>query len=1142
MNCPSCQHSNTNDARFCNQCGTALNAGCSQCGAENTPGSRFCNQCGNNLAGEAAPAVAPSSTRSNTSETSNSAAPKDYTPKHLADRILSNRSALEGERKQVTVMFADLKGSLDLAEQVDAERWHEILDEFFSILGEEVHRNEGTINQYTGDGIMALFGAPIAHEDHAVRACRAALALRDRLAEFGQRLRLKDGLNISVRIGLNSGEVIVGTIGDDLRMDYTAQGHTVGLAARMESLAAPGSVLLTRYTARLVDGYFKLNNLGASQVKGVSQPIELYELVAEGHLRSRLDLSRERGLSPFIGREGEFESLVSILQYSSTAPRGKVAALEGDAGIGKSRLCHEVAEAARRDGIDVFTCACVPYADAVPFHPIRELLKAYFGILENDNDNVARQKMAGALTLLNLGTSESLQLIFEFLEIADPQQPGLNIPPDQRLQKLFELYDQFNAAAPNRRSLIIVDDLHWADSGSLAFLERMWSEVHEHPVSIIFNYRPHEQPSWLEKSNITLSLTPLDEPAMLELAERLIGCDPELAPLRKRLAERAAGNPYFVEEALHAFLEAGTLAGEAGALRLTKPVEDVKIPDTIHAVIGARIDRLNETQKQVLLAAAVIGKQLARQTLLALLEKTDSALADETLLAELYTLKTLGFMTPAFVDEDCDEASPCHWQFRHPLVQEVAYHSQLKTRRQNIHSQLAELIEAEAGADASRQEASVQLAHHYERAKNWDKAAYWMPIAATWLAGRDMEEALRRYRYAVKTLDTAPESPAVMHGRVTARAGILRVATFFHLGDDEEAERAWIEAKALVKTSQDTAALAELQVSYAMVQMRDADADDAVTNVTEALHTARASDDGGTVESRFRTSILVAYFGAGRVAEGLALLTEPGCPPWADGPVNLDNYYSRGFRALMISYMGQLDEANRDLAASIEMATQQNTPVSWFYGNVVEYCNLSGNTEQALSASRNAIARAQENQSAFFVANAQRAVATAACLAGNWQAAIDACESALPLTEKGAAGYQFRSATLAVYARGLLGAQRYDDALRICEQAISESQQRHARIAECQARLTMLSILRKMGKNSTAIIEQHLNAAATLIEHTGATMLRPFMLEERARLLWQTGQHEEGHKTLNQALQEFRDFGAQGHAERLQNKHPELAA
>jgi len=1131
MECLNCHHHNADGARFCNQCGTPLTAICSHCGAENEPNARFCNQCGEGL-GTAAndnTKPAPKVERS----------VRQYTPKHLAEQILSNRSALEGERKQVTVMFADLQGSMDLAEQVDAERWHEILDEFFAILGEEIHRVEGTINQYTGDGIMALFGAPIAHEDHAIRACRAGLALRSRLNDFGRRLRLADGLNVSVRIGLNSGEVVVGSIGDDLRMDYTAQGHTVGLAARMESLAAPGSVLMTRHTARLVDGYFRLNDLGSSQVKGVAEPIGLYELEAEGRLRSRLDLSRERGLSPFIGRQKELEQLAAVLNYKAQTPRGLIAKVQGDAGIGKSRLCHEVAEEARSQGIEVYTCACVPYADAEPFKPIRELLRAYFGVADNEDDQVARQKVAGALTLLNLGEASTLQLMFEFLEIADPNQAPLNVPPEQRLRLLFDLYDRFNAAAPNRRSLIIVDDLHWADAGSLAFFERMLSEVCEHPVSIIYNYRPHQPPAWLSGVDIDLDLRPLDQPAMLELAERLMGCDADLAPLRQRLADRAAGNPYFVEEAVQAFIEAGTLIGDAGSMHLTKPVEDVKIPDTIHALIGARIDRLSEPQKQALLTAAVIGKQFPTEALHALLARENDDTDTTALLEQLEQLKTLGFIEPNIVDQDCDQQIPCHWQFRHPLIQEVAYHSQLKTRRQQTHSQLAELLEANARDQAALQEVSVQLAHHYERAKNWDKAAHWLPAAATWMAGRDMGEALRRYHHAVAALDQAPESEAVMHGRITARAGILRVGTFYQVPIDT-VEKAWKEAKNLVSASGDQAALGELQVSYAMAQMRDADADDGVTNATEALLLSRAAKGGEDIEHRFRTSILLAYFGAGRVKEGLTLLTEGGREAWVASPVSTDNYYSRGFRALMLSYIGQLDEARNDIEAAIKIAAAQGNPVSWLHANLVEWCNLSGNSEQALQEAKSALQHALDTHSEFFTANAQRAVATANCLSGNWSKAIEACEAALPLTESGTAAYQFRGAQTAVYARALLGDGQYQRAFEVGTEAIEHSQKRHARLAECQARLTMLSILRKLSKDSPALVEHQLNAITTLISQTGAQMFEPFMLEEKARLLWRKNEHAAANKTLSLAHQMFVQFGAQGHAERLKSHHPEL--
>ena len=341
MRCPECQHENREGRRFCGHCGSRLPVPCPSCGTVDEDGERFCGRCGAELAAPASPAWAvPDRT------------PRDYTPRHLADKIFQSKSALEGERKQVTVLFADVKGSMELAEQVDPEEWHRILDRFFQILADGVHRFEGTVNQYTGDGIMALFGAPIAHEDHAQRACFAALHLRDALRRYADELRRTRGLNFSVRMGLNSGEVVVAKIGDDLRMDYTAQGHTVGLAARVEALAEPRSIYLTEHTARLVEGFFQLRGLGAFQLKGATEPPQVYELEGVGALHTRLDVSRARGFSKFVGREDDMQALEAALARSRETG-GQVVGVVAEAGVGKSRLCYEFAERCRARGLTV---------------------------------------------------------------------------------------------------------------------------------------------------------------------------------------------------------------------------------------------------------------------------------------------------------------------------------------------------------------------------------------------------------------------------------------------------------------------------------------------------------------------------------------------------------------------------------------------------------------------------------------------------------------------------------------------------------------------------------------------------------------------------------------------------------------------
>ncbi len=418
LDCRSCGRANPERAKFCLECGAAMAPRCAGCGTELPPAAKFCLECGAPVAA-AAPArsAAPRAERS----------PRAYTPKHLADKILQSRSALEGERKQVTVLFADVKGSMELAEQVDAEEWHRILDRFFQILSDGVHRFEGTVNQFTGDGIMALFGAPIAHEDHAQRACYAALHLREELRRYSEEVKRTHGVNFSVRMGLNSGEVVVGKIGDDLRMDYTAQGRTVGLAQRMEQLASGESAYLTEHTARLVEGYFALRSLGEFDLKGSSEPLHVYDLEGGGTARTRLDVSRSRGLTKFVGRDDEMATLGAALERVLEG-HGQVVGVVAEAGAGKSRLCFEFLERCRAKSLPIYEARGVAHGSALPFHPIRELFRSYYGITEQDTPAAARQKIAGQLLLADEAFREALPIVFDFLGVPDPEHPGTSSP------------------------------------------------------------------------------------------------------------------------------------------------------------------------------------------------------------------------------------------------------------------------------------------------------------------------------------------------------------------------------------------------------------------------------------------------------------------------------------------------------------------------------------------------------------------------------------------------------------------------------------------------------------------------------------------------------------------------------------------
>ncbi len=574
---------------------------CPSCDRENPAEARFCMDCGRPVAADGSASQTPP--------------PDSYTPRHLAEKILTSRSALEGERKQVTVLFADLKGSVDLSGSLDPEEWHEVMNRFFARLSDGIHRFEGTINQFTGDGIMALFGAPIAHEDHAHRACYAALYLKQELREFAEELKRTRGIGIGVRMGLNSGEVVVGRIGDDLRMDYTAHGQTVGLADRMQQLADPGTIYVSETVAGLVTGFLELRDLGEFELKGAKEPVRVFELEGQGSMRTRLDLSRSRGLSRFIGREAEMKTLDRALA-STLQGEGRIVASVGEAGIGKSRLSYEIIERCRTQGIEVHETHGVPYGKAVPLQPILELLRSYFGVREDDPPVEARRKIAGTLLLRHEDAEDALPLVFDFLGVPDPERPSPELDPQASQEKLLTVFKGICAPSRGEPLVLSFEDLHWFDGGSEAFVVGLAHAAKGTPTLLLLNYRPEYAGEWLKKTDHDeLRLRPLGDEEISELLVELLGEDPEVAQLSGRIRARATGNPFFVEEAVQSLIEAGSLAGVRGAYRLTQPVDDLAIPATVQAVLTARIDRLPEREKEVLQTAAVIGKEFAEELL-----------------------------------------------------------------------------------------------------------------------------------------------------------------------------------------------------------------------------------------------------------------------------------------------------------------------------------------------------------------------------------------------------------------------------------------------------------------------------------------------------------------------------------------------
>jgi class 3 adenylate cyclase/tetratricopeptide (TPR) repeat protein len=736
MTCPRCQHENPVNAAFCDECGARLEAACAACGEPNRPGAKFCRKCGQPLI---------QTDRGRQTNASRFTSPERYTPKHLAEKILTSKAALEGERKQVTVLFADLKGSMELLADRDPEEARKLLDPVLERMMEAVHHYEGTVNQVMGDGIMALFGAPLAHEDHAVRACYAALRMHETVRRYAEGVRRSEGLLVQIRVGLNSGEVVVRSIGSDLHMDYTAVGQTTHLAARMEQLAAPGTTLVSGDTLRLAEGYVQVKPLGPVTVKGLPEPVEIFELTGAGTARTRLQAAALRGLTRFVGRDAEVEHLRRVLGQAGVG-RGQVVAIVGEAGVGKSRLVYEFTHSHRVQEWLILDASSVSYGKATSYLPVIDLLKGYFKIGDRDDHREMRDKVLGRVLGLDRTLEPLLPPLLALLDVPveDPAWEALD-PPQRRQRTLDAVKRLLLRESQVQPLLVVFEDLHWIDGETQALLDSLVESLGSARLLLLVNYRPEYEHRWGSKTAYSqLRLDSLPAASAAELLAALLGPDPGLAPLTQMLVKR--GNPFFLEETVRTLVETGALAGERGAYRLTRPVEALQVPATVQTILAARIDWLPPEEKQLLQAASVIGKDVPYALLAAIAEQPE-----ETLRRGLAHLQEAEFLYETRLFPDLE------FTFKHALTHEVTYGGLLQDRRRQLHAQIVAATERLYPDRLS--EHVERLAHHAPRGQLWDKAVRYSWQAGTRALGRSApREGLAHFDQARAALRELPES------------------------------------------------------------------------------------------------------------------------------------------------------------------------------------------------------------------------------------------------------------------------------------------------------------------------------------------------------------------------------------------------
>jgi class 3 adenylate cyclase/tetratricopeptide (TPR) repeat protein len=821
MRCPHCHHENRDEARFCAACGSSLAARCPACGYEPPLGAAFCDHCGTPLTRPPPPIPPPAAPHPQTLHA--------YTPKHLAEKILTARSALEGERRQVTVLFADLAGFTTMAEKLDPEEVHQIMDHCFERITAEVHRFEGTINQYTGDGVMALFGAPIAHEDGPRRAVHAALGIQRALREYGEELQAERGLLLHMRIGINTGPVVVGKIGDDLRMDYTAVGDTTNLAARLQQMAQPGKVVISAATHQHVAGFFETRDLGELPVKGRT-PVHAFEVLQPRRSRSRFDVTVERGLTPLVGRERELATLRERFREVK-AGQGQVVGIAGEAGIGKSRLVLEFRRALAQasEAVTWLEGHCISFGQASPFLPLIEQLRENFQIDELDGEPEIIAKVEQGMR--RMGELEAYISAIRYLLSVDPGDPALAaMEGAARRRHLFAALRALSIRGARRRPLVlVVEDLHWIDTSSEEFLNALLDAVAGVPLLLLLTYRIGYTPPFGSRSfYTTLTLRSFSEAETLAMAGHILGTAQFPTELHTALMEKAEGVPLFIEEVTKALLDLGVLRREEGAYRLVKRLSEVSVPETIQDIIMARLDRLGEDGKRTVQLASVIGRQFLVRLLARVAGLTDRL---EGLLRELQALEIIyeqGLLPePAYI-------------FKHAVIQDVAYNSLLMQRRRALHRAVGEAIE-ELYPDRL-EEHYAELAHHFSQSGTWEKAlTYHRHAGIQAFARSSLREALAGFEQALAALHHLPERQETCEQAIDLRLEMRNV--LIALADFGRMFELLGEAEALAKTLEEPRRLGWVSAYLSPYFSNTGDQDRAIEMGQRALAIATASGD-----------------------------------------------------------------------------------------------------------------------------------------------------------------------------------------------------------------------------------------------------------------------------------------------------------
>jgi class 3 adenylate cyclase len=1071
MQCSQCGSESKVSNEYCESCGARLRIKCEVCNHVNGPTSHFCGQCGAAL--PAAPADAELSSQ----------------------RILRSLSSKGGERKRLTVLFADIRNSTSLIDSLgDPELGMRRLEPVLNLMKDAVHRYDGIVNKIQGDGVMALFGAPRPREDHAVCGCLAALAMQDAVARL-------DDTDLRIRVGLHTGEVVVQSVKNSIYQTYDAAGANVHLANRMEQIADEGGILITGDTYAAAKQFVEVVPLGAQTIRGIAAPIKVFRLTGLLNAPASDVFRSGRRLSQLVGRSDQFAALE--LELASTVKGdGRVVGVVGEAGIGKSRLCFEFAESCRRSGIRVFEARVLAHGRATPFQPVLELLRDIFGIRAKDSTEESRGRVIDRFATLS-SSEQVLLLLLEFLGLADPVRPAPKLDPRALKIQLLNLVRTLARSGPRDAvTVVLIEDLHWIDAASEEFVEALADAVVGTTTLLVVSFRPGFAASFMQRSHYRQIVMP---PLASDQAQKLLlehfGEDPSLALLSRNIIERAQGNPFFLEELVNTIAERGDFEGERGAYRLKGGIDTIPLPTTVQTVVAARIDHLEETAKQVLETASVIGRVVSLSIL-----RLVTALPHDELSEAILSLRQAELLY------DLPPYDQGLLAFRHPLLQEVAYETQLRSRRAELHAAAAKAIESLDWGKLD--EFAGLLAFHYEAAGQLLDAVTHLQRAARWIGRTNSAEALKSWKKVRTLLQDLPRSEHNDRLRALASGQILNFGFREGMSADEVkpyAEEALKYARAADKMHEPI-----LLGAYGRILAATAAADDYVHLVKDAVKLTSKEGDVG----RFATihgMLSQAFFLAGRLNEAydagavaLAAIAEQGgfesnvtLGLNANQILGFDvEQWIRCLRTRILVRLGRFGEAKERLAEVLQPALEGVAPVVQFIPHFasVEMAWGLGDPDLARRHAAKVAELADQSAMPYLRVAAMACAGLAAGTAGDFKAGADDLRQAIDFARGARAGLEFEARMLADFADMLYRAGNLDAALEGAKEAIAVATRRTDRVAECHATLIQGMTLAAADGRHDLEANQLLKRAGELLAVAGAAFYEPRLTELRSHL------------------------------------------